>query len=240
MRSVPCRAARSSARSCTWNSSGRVRLSRRPRSPCRLPRVLVGDPAARQRRMRPMRRELILVDVEGADGDRPRRHPFEHAAIDRRTARPRRDVAGAAGQQELRAVQPDALGAGVARGGEIVGELDVRVEPDAHAVGGRRRPPALGVAPRGRAGDRRRWRATRASVSSSGSTMTSLAVAVDDDQLPGLDRRGSRRAGRRPPARRASARGSRCDRCGCRRRSRSRGPSSSRPAPRATASARRR
>ena len=130
---------------------------------------------------------------------------------------------------------------GIARGGEVVGELDVRVEPDRHAVGGRRRPCAV-----------RRRRVARGPVivgvtaprapapRGVGSRITSLGGAVDARRAarPGPAR--SRCAGRRRPARPASARGSRCGRCGCRRRSRSREPWSSRPAPRSTASARRR
>ena len=47
MRSCPWRAARSSARSWTRNSSGRVRLRRRPRRPWRLPRSSARQPAGR-------------------------------------------------------------------------------------------------------------------------------------------------------------------------------------------------
>ena len=108
-----------------------------------------------------------------------------------------------------------------------------------HAVGGRGRPAALGVAPSPPDGDRRRD-ARRAPASSARRIEDHFArVAVDDHQLPRPGPVGWRCAARRPPARRASARGSRCDRCGCRRRSRSRGPWSSPPAPRSTASARR-
>ena len=71
--------------------------------------------------------------------------PFEHAAIDLVLPSSSPMSRDAAGEQELRSVQPDAFGAGVARRREIVGELDVGVEPDPDAVGRRRRPPPLGV-----------------------------------------------------------------------------------------------
>ena len=86
------------------------------------------------------------------------------------------------------------------------------------------RPPAFGVDASRRADDRRAW-CGRA---------RELLARSDRDHLAGgaVDRRPSARpaparwrcAGRRPPARRASAPGSRCDTSGCRRRSRSRAP----------------
>ena len=77
--------------------------------------------------------------------------PFEHAAVDLVLPSSSRDVVDAAGEQELGAIQADAFGAGVARRREIVGELDVRVEPDRArrrrsppAAAARRRPSAPG------------------------------------------------------------------------------------------------
>ena len=153
IRSRPWRAARSSARSCTWNSSGRVRLRRRPRSPWRLPRSSSVSPARRQRLPGQARRQLVLVDVERADRDRPGRHPLEHAAIDLVLLVLARQGAGrrAAREQELRSVQADAFGAGVARaparssGNSMFASSRMRTPS---AVGGR--PPTLGVAARGR------------------------------------------------------------------------------------------
>ena len=46
----------------------------------------------------------------------------------------------ASGEQELRAEQPDAVGAGVEHGGHVVEPLEIGVEPDGHAVGRHRRP----------------------------------------------------------------------------------------------------
>ena len=93
----------------------------------------------------------------------------------------------AAGEQELRAVQADAFGAGVARRGEVVGELDVGVEPD--RARRRRSPPAAAARPRPPppGGDRRACCA-RAREHLVGRIEDHLAgVAVDDDQLPRLD-----------------------------------------------------
>ena len=55
----------------------------------------------------------------------------------------------AAGEQELRAIQADAFGAGVAGRGEVVGELDVGVEPDRtpSAVVAGRAPLGVDAAP---------------------------------------------------------------------------------------------
>ena len=240
IRRLPWRAARSSARSWTRNSSGRVRLRRRPRSPWRLARCLVRLPAAgaadaatAATPAAPRRRRTSAPSPSPA--------PCLRACRGRsRTARPRRAMSSTPlVTQELRSVQADAFGAGVARGRQIVGELDVRVEADAHAVGGRRRPPPLGL-------DRRR-RPVIVGVVRGARELLRRRI---EDHLAGACRRSRpaappgparwRCAGRRPPARRAIARESRCDRCGCRRRWRSRGPSSSPPARRATASARRR
>ncbi len=75
----------------------------------------------------------------------PGRHAFEHPTVDRELLVLARDVAIAAGEEEFRSVQPDPLGAGVPRGRQVVGKLDVRVEPDAHAVGGGGRRTAARV-----------------------------------------------------------------------------------------------
>ena len=186
MRSRPWRAARSSARSWTRNRSGCVRLRRRPRSPCRLAARIVGLPAGARGSRRQARRELVLVDVEGPHRHDAGRHALEHAAIDLVLAVFVADVLDAAGHQELGPVEADPFGAGVARRGEVVGELDVRVEPDRHAVGGRGGPAPFGVdhragpmivgVPRG-AGQLLRCRVE-----------DQLARGtVDDDELPGLD-----------------------------------------------------
>ncbi len=107
----------------------------------------------------------------------------------------------------------------------------------AHAVGGRRRPPPLGIA--GRAPDDRRCSARRARAwprrdprRSGGRCRRSPPAA-----RPGRWRWHC--GGRQPPEPRATAPESPCDTCGCRRRWRSRAPSSSRSERPATASARR-
>ena len=158
IRSVPWRAARSSARSWTRNSSGRVRLRRRPRSPCRLAALLRPAPSRPASGwLRQPRRQLILVDVEGADRDR-RRAPCLRACRDRsRTADPRRAMSSTPlVSRNSDRYRPMPFGAGVARRRQIVGELDVGVEPD--AARRRRSPPAAAARPRPSppAGDRRR------------------------------------------------------------------------------------
>ena len=119
MRSAPCVEARSSARSWRRNGSGFSRLEAAGRA-CPPPSS--------------SRSNVRIVD--GA-----RRHAFDHAAVDAvllffvgARGAPR---AHAAHEQELRPVQADAFGARVARGREVVGEFDVRVESNPHAVGGR-------------------------------------------------------------------------------------------------------
>ena len=186
--------------------------------------LLVGDPAAGERRIGRRERQLILVDVERPDGDRARA-PCPRACRDRpRTAGPRRRCR----RRRWSAGTPIDTGRCPRRrrSARRPGRRETRCSRRAGCARRRRWPPAAAARRRRRppAGDRRRA-ARRARASSVvGSTITSLAAAVDHDQLPGLDRVGSRRAGRRPPAPRASARESRCDTCGCRRRSRSRGP----------------
>ena len=50
--------------------------------PLPAPPLIVHEPAAGNRRIGRSQRELILVGVERSDGDRRRRHLFEHAAVD--------------------------------------------------------------------------------------------------------------------------------------------------------------
>ena len=105
--------------------------------------------------------QLLLVDIEGADGHRAGRHALEHPAVDlilRLFISHRAARSGA--EQELGTIETDPLGASVPRRGEIARELDVRVEPDPDAIGCRRRrvlryvqaaagrPPVLGAASR--------------------------------------------------------------------------------------------
>ncbi len=55
---------------------------------------------------------------------------LEHAAVDLVLAIFVGEVVDVGGEEELGSIQPDAFGAGVAGGGQIVGKLDVRVEPN--------------------------------------------------------------------------------------------------------------
>ena len=87
--------------------------------------------------------ELRLADVEGPDGDAPGRGALDELAVgavlrlfgQRRLAR--------AGEQELGSEQADPFGAALDRAGRVVGRLDVRLEPDLHAVFGDGRQVAV-------------------------------------------------------------------------------------------------
>ena len=187
-------------------------------------------------------RRAVLVDVERADRDRPRRHRPRAAGGRPRTARSSSTCSSGSPpsrNSERKSPMPSAPVA--PRHRQVVGELDVGLErmrtPSAVTAGpGRARPSSAGAA----AGRRCASRARAMTASGRDRRSARRVVAVDDHDRAGRACARSRRAGRRPPALRASARESRCGRCGCRRRSRSRGPASSRPARRSTASARRR
>ena len=96
------------------------------------------EPARVERRVHERPRELPLVDVEGPDRHRPRRHALDHLPVDVVLLVLRRHVGRAAHQQELRSVQADAFGARRQRRGHIVGPLDVGLQLDADAVARRR------------------------------------------------------------------------------------------------------
>jgi hypothetical protein len=131
--------------------------------------------------------QLVLVDVEGANRDWPRRHPFEHPPIDFVLPVFVTDVADRTRQQELGAIEPDAFRARVAGGGEVVRELDVGLETDANSIGRRGRPPPLGVDADGRLAVVRVTGDTRQDLFG-GINDHGVVVAVDDHELPRLNR----------------------------------------------------
>ena len=133
MRSGPCVAARSSARSCVLNWPAAP-----GRTGCRAGRHGCSRSCSANQRVergidqRPI--QLALVDVERADGHRSARHPFDQLAIDVILLVLGGHVGRTADQHELRAVQADALGARIEGSGHVLGPLDVGVQRDAHAV----------------------------------------------------------------------------------------------------------
>ena len=81
-------------------------------------------------------RHLPLIDVEGANRDRPRRHLLDQAAIHPVLLVLGHALERAARQHELGSIEPDAFGAVLVQVFEILEQLDVGFEPDANAVGG--------------------------------------------------------------------------------------------------------
>ena len=106
---------------------------------------------------RPAPSRMPLVEIERADGDAPRRHLLEHAAVGRVLRVLGRRVERPAGQQELRAVEADALRARLVQDWQVLEQLDVGVEPD----GARRRPSAAASRTAPATLPRRRGRAAR-------------------------------------------------------------------------------
>jgi hypothetical protein len=82
-----------------------------------------------------------LVQVEGADGHAVRRHLFEYLAVCLVLHVLCRRIQRALGQQELRAVQSNAVGARLVEELQITQQLEVGIQPDWDAVGGGQRPP---------------------------------------------------------------------------------------------------
>ena len=145
MRSAPCLEARSSARNWTRNSSGLDRLRRRPRSPCaRLPASQL--PNVRMRHE--PRRQLLFVDVEVRTVTMPAPCP-RACRVDFVCACLRRGRTPPVSRNSER-YKPDAFGARIARGREVVGKFDVRVEINPHTVGGHCRPAGSPSSPAGR------------------------------------------------------------------------------------------
>ena len=131
MRRAPC-LRRAAARAAGAEQLGLHKAQAKRRAACR--RL----PASRCRKRPDRDRAGLPSSTSNMRTVTGRRHPFEHPAIDRVCSFLRAPDARA-DQQKLRAVQADAFGAGIARRREVVGKLDVRVEADAHAVGGHRR-----------------------------------------------------------------------------------------------------
>ena len=180
IRSGPCTAARSSARSCVWKTSSFARLSRTPRSPS-------GARAAVQPRM--LHPELALADVEGANRHPARSHAVDQAGVGAVLRRFRQRRLSAGRQQELGSEETDAVRAPLPRAHGVVGRFDVGFQPDLHAVFGDRRQPAVSV---------ERLLVRRAPLLPSEDVVQGGLVGVDEhiagravhrEQRPGLDDR---------------------------------------------------
>ncbi len=103
--------------------------------------------------------ELALVEVEGPDRDRPRRDLLDQAPVQRVLRILGGRVERASGEHELGAIEPHAFGAVLVEERQILEQLDVGLEADAHAVGRRyrvRRPARALPRPRRRGFDARR------------------------------------------------------------------------------------
>ena len=123
-------------------------MARRPSGPRDGPALAAADVA----RLRRPAAGLRLVDVERADRDGMGRHPLDQIAVDAVLRLFVERLDRAAAQQELGPEQADALRAGGPGAVDFLQALDVRLEPDGHAVSGRHR--ARG--PRRRRADARR------------------------------------------------------------------------------------
>ena len=210
IRSEPWRAARSSARSCAWKISSIARLRRIPRRPS-------GDRDAVDAGV--LDRQLRLADVERADRHRRRRGALQQVAVGGVLRLFGQRGLSAAGQQELGAEQADAVRSPLVRALRIVGRLDVRLEPDLHAVGGdagsrrnsssdcskatRRAPPRPDLRHRRLHPDRRSLR---------------RSCRRPRRMDPGRDQRAGVAQTRPPPGSGSTGRGSRCDTSSCPRR----------------------
>ena len=144
MRSGPCAAARSNARSCVLKIA-RLRQTESDASQSGVAAALrLGEPARVERGVDQRPRELPLVDVEGPDGDRAAFHALHELAIDVVLLVLGGHVGRPANEHEFRSVQTDPLRTGAQRARHIVGALDVGVQHDGLAVDGLQRT-VLGV-----------------------------------------------------------------------------------------------
>ena len=89
---------------------------------------MIREPARVERGIDQRPRELALVDVERADGHRPRRHPFDELPVDVVLLVFGGHVRRAADEHELRSIQADAFGARRERHRDVVGALDVGLQ----------------------------------------------------------------------------------------------------------------
>ena len=88
---------------------------------------------------RPAQSDMTLVEIERADRHPPRGHLLEQLTIRLVLHVFRGRLERLTGQQELRAVQADAIGAGLLQEWEIRQQFQVRVQPHGHAVSRRQR-----------------------------------------------------------------------------------------------------
>jgi hypothetical protein len=88
----------------------------------------LGEPAGVERRIHQRTCELAFIDVEGANGHRPGRHPLRHLPVLVILLVLSRHVRRAAGEQELGSVEPDPLGARGKRRCHVLGALDVGLQ----------------------------------------------------------------------------------------------------------------
>ena len=124
MRTSPCTAARSSARSCTPNSSGwsrHMRIARQPRNGF----ASVGNPPTGSLSP-PMSNVRMTTGRPPNAFDDARVRPVLLLLVGHRRA---------ADDEELRAHEANAFGAAVRRELRFLGKIDVRAQRDAHAVG---------------------------------------------------------------------------------------------------------
>ena len=91
-------------------------------------------PAAPRRSPARPRQQLLLAHVEGPHRERAGRNAFEQRAVRLELHVLGERVGRCGGQEELRAVEPDTLGAGGLDGRDVLRQLDVRPEGHGNAV----------------------------------------------------------------------------------------------------------
>ena len=126
MRSEPCTEARRSARSWVRKISGRARQKRMARHP--------RSGLASSVRWKPGH-HLVPPEIEGADRDAPLAHGGEDRRVGRDLLFLGRETVRL-DEEELRAEQPDAVGAVRKDGGGLIGHLDIRLQGEKLPVEG--------------------------------------------------------------------------------------------------------